>query len=104
MLSYKCVTSLSCPVGFFVCCPHQLAVVMWLFTYVGAVFNGITILILGKYRGKQESGYIHIHLPIEFKVAIKRKMQRSIISYRETVNSCKFRHMLQLAGVSCAVL
>lgn len=26
----------------------QLAVVMWLMTYVGAVFNGITILILGK--------------------------------------------------------
>uniref|UniRef100_A0A3Q3DC48 Reticulon n=1 Tax=Hippocampus comes TaxID=109280 RepID=A0A3Q3DC48_HIPCM len=26
----------------------KLAVVMWLLTYVGAVFNGITILILGK--------------------------------------------------------
>lgn len=26
----------------------QLAVVMWLLTYVGAVFNGITILILGR--------------------------------------------------------
>jgi hypothetical protein len=26
----------------------QLAVGMWLLTYVGAVFNGITILILGK--------------------------------------------------------
>ena len=28
-------------------CP-QLAVAMWLMTYVGAVFNGITLLILGK--------------------------------------------------------
>lgn len=28
----------------------QLAVVMWLLTYVGAVFNGITLLILGKHH------------------------------------------------------
>lgn len=48
------------PVGFFVCCSHQLAVVMWLLTYVGAVFNGITILILGKHRGNQESIYVPI--------------------------------------------
>lgn len=27
----------------------QLAVVMWLMTYVGAVFNGVTILILGEW-------------------------------------------------------
>lgn len=59
MLSYKCFTSLSGPVGFFVCFSHQLAVVMWLFTYVGAVFNGITILILGKHRGNQDLHHIH---------------------------------------------
>lgn len=33
------------------CLVSQLAVVMWLLTYVGAVFNGITILILGKHHG-----------------------------------------------------
>uniref|UniRef100_A0A4W6EA36 Reticulon n=1 Tax=Lates calcarifer TaxID=8187 RepID=A0A4W6EA36_LATCA len=35
----------------------KLAVVMWLLTYVGAVFNGITILILGK----QNQNKRHIH-------------------------------------------
>uniref|UniRef100_A0A7N6F8F3 Reticulon n=1 Tax=Anabas testudineus TaxID=64144 RepID=A0A7N6F8F3_ANATE len=37
----------------------KLAVVMWLFTYVGAVFNGITILILGKHRGIPETCHTH---------------------------------------------
>lgn len=37
----------------------QLAVVMWLLTYVGAVFNGITILILGKQCGSQETCHIY---------------------------------------------
>lgn len=40
------LSSLSCSLFF-----SQLAVVMWLLTYVGAVFNGITILILGKLTG-----------------------------------------------------
>lgn len=26
----------------------QFAVLMWVFTYVGALFNGLTLLILGK--------------------------------------------------------
>lgn len=28
--------------------PLQFAVLMWVFTYVGALFNGLTLLILGK--------------------------------------------------------
>uniref|UniRef100_A0A670YR92 Reticulon n=1 Tax=Pseudonaja textilis TaxID=8673 RepID=A0A670YR92_PSETE len=31
-----------------------LAVVMWLMTYVGAIFNGITLLILGKLQTEIE--------------------------------------------------
>ena len=37
------------------CWPSQLAVFMWLMTYVGAVFNGITLLILGKVARKMSS-------------------------------------------------
>lgn len=29
-------------------CTFQLAVVMWLMTYIGAVFNGLSLLILGE--------------------------------------------------------
>lgn len=37
-----------CNAGVLVLCRPQLAAVMWIMTYVGAVFNGITILIIGK--------------------------------------------------------
>lgn len=40
------------PIRALLLCRRQLAVIMWLFTYVGAVFNGITILILGEQRGR----------------------------------------------------
>jgi len=33
---------------FQLCDVLQLAAVMWLMTYIGAVFNGVTILILGE--------------------------------------------------------
>lgn len=29
-------------------CVFQFAVLMWLLTYVGALFNGLTLLILGE--------------------------------------------------------
>lgn len=59
----------SWPVGLFVCCSHQLAVVMWLLTYVGAVFNGITILILGKIFGNQDSRHIqHVSEKVDHSV------------------------------------
>lgn len=29
-------------------CGFQFAVLMWLLTYVGALFNGLTLLILGE--------------------------------------------------------
>lgn len=28
----------------------QFAVLMWLLTYVGALFNGLTLLLMGKYK------------------------------------------------------
>lgn len=35
----------------------QFAVLMWVFTYVGALFNGLTLLILGKSTERLRSTY-----------------------------------------------
>lgn len=32
------------------CCRLQFAVFMWILTYVGALFNGLTLVILGEQR------------------------------------------------------
>uniref|UniRef100_A0A8D3DP96 Reticulon n=1 Tax=Scophthalmus maximus TaxID=52904 RepID=A0A8D3DP96_SCOMX len=42
----------------------KLAVVMWLLTYVGAVFNGITILILGKRCGNSKYTQIDQYIDV----------------------------------------
>lgn len=34
-------------------CSFQFAVLMWLLTYVGALFNGLTLLILGEITSHQ---------------------------------------------------
>uniref|UniRef100_A0A3B3HRS1 Reticulon n=1 Tax=Oryzias latipes TaxID=8090 RepID=A0A3B3HRS1_ORYLA len=42
----------------------KLATVMWVMTYVGGMFNGITILILGEDYMKSSSPFVHIcHAP-----------------------------------------
>lgn len=39
----------------------QFAVLMWLLTYVGALFNGLTLLLMGKDRGKgHHSSFTHL--------------------------------------------
>lgn len=42
--------SFQCDVSSLVAClfPPQFAVLMWILTYVGALFNGLTLLILGE--------------------------------------------------------
>lgn len=42
-----------------VCCP-QVAAVMWVMTYVGAIFNGVTLLLIGGSSVKSVN-----HLPMD---------------------------------------
>ena len=71
----------------------QLAVVMWLLTYVGAVFNGITILILGKHRGNQETCHIHhaaekVHVYAFSQILTSKIIHISKFKVITSVNSC----------------
>lgn len=41
-------------------CGFQFAVLMWLLTYVGALFNGLTLLILGEVIPDARSAPCHL--------------------------------------------
>lgn len=43
--------------------PFQFAVLMWVFTYVGALFNGLTLLILGECWQPRAGPAVPITLP-----------------------------------------
>uniref|UniRef100_A0A3B3T5P2 Reticulon n=1 Tax=Paramormyrops kingsleyae TaxID=1676925 RepID=A0A3B3T5P2_9TELE len=56
----------------------KLAVLMWLLTYIGAVFNGITVLILGKWLRRPHS--THHGTQIDNYVGIARNHINTLIS------------------------